>query len=90
MDEPARTVNYFIAGYTVIFIGLSGYLVSMYLRWKKLLAEKKMLERQMISLTLIPLPFGHDVPGERELHLALTISVGREFNKYSFRTSMVN
>jgi hypothetical protein len=44
MDEPAQTVQYFVAGYTVIFIGLIGYVVSLYLRWKKLLAAKKMLE----------------------------------------------
>jgi CcmD family protein len=46
MDEPAQTLNYFIAGYSVIFIGLLGYLVSLYLRWKKLLAEKKLLEER--------------------------------------------
>lgn len=46
MDEPAQTVQFFAAGYTVIFIGLIGYVVSMYVRWKKLLAEKKSLEEK--------------------------------------------
>jgi CcmD family protein len=46
MNEPAQTVQYFIAGYAVIFVGLMGYVVSLYLRWKKLLAEKKMLEEK--------------------------------------------
>jgi hypothetical protein len=44
MDEPAQTVQYFVAGYAVIFIGLIGYVVSLYLRWKKLQAAKKMLD----------------------------------------------
>jgi CcmD family protein len=46
MNEPAQTVQYFIAGYAVIFVGLMGYVVRLYLRWKKLLAEKKMLEEK--------------------------------------------
>lgn len=46
MDEPAQTVNYFIAGYAVIFIGLLGYVVSLYVRWKKLLEEKKILSEK--------------------------------------------
>lgn len=46
MDEPAQTISYFVAGYAVIFIGLSGYLVSMYVRWKKLLEEKKILSEK--------------------------------------------
>jgi CcmD family protein len=44
MDEPAQTVNYFIAGYSVIFIGLFSYIFSMYFRWKKLKSEKKLFE----------------------------------------------
>lgn len=46
MDEPAQTVNYFIAGYTVILIGLFSYIFSLYYRWKKLKVEKMYLERK--------------------------------------------
>ena len=40
MDEPAQTVQYFIAGYTVIFIGLIGYVVSMYFVGRNCLREE--------------------------------------------------
>jgi len=35
-----------IAGYLVIFGALTGYIVSLFTRWKKLSAEKKYLENR--------------------------------------------
>lgn len=46
MDEPAQTIAYFIAGYSVIFIGLICYLSSLYSRWRKLKSAKMVLERK--------------------------------------------
>jgi CcmD family protein len=43
MDAPAQTVQYFIAGYVVIFLGLLGYVFSLNYRWKKLMTEKELL-----------------------------------------------
>ncbi len=43
MDAPAQTIQYFLAGYLVIFLGLSGYIISLAVRWKKLKTNKKLL-----------------------------------------------
>lgn len=43
MDEMADTVNYFIAGYTVIFGILAFYLGSLIVRWKNLAQDEKLL-----------------------------------------------
>ena len=43
MDGPAQTLNYMIAGYTVIF-GISlAYVASLVLRWRKLQREQQSL-----------------------------------------------
>ncbi len=54
MDAPAQTVQYFIAGYVVIFLGLLGYVFSLNYRWKKLFTEKNYLskDRQVITTVL--------------------------------------
>ncbi|MCJ7625243.1 MAG: hypothetical protein MUO76_17235 [Anaerolineaceae bacterium] len=44
MDSPADTLNYMIAGYTVIFGTLFFYIVSLYVRWQKLRADQTMLK----------------------------------------------
>ncbi len=46
MDQPAQTTVYMIAGYVVIFGALTGYIVSLVTRWKKLTAEKKYLDHR--------------------------------------------
>lgn len=43
MDTPAQTLNYFIAGYAVIFGVLLIYLVSLVVRWNRLRQDEKML-----------------------------------------------
>lgn len=43
MDEMANTVNYFIAGYTVIFVVLAFYLGSLIVRWKNLVRDEETL-----------------------------------------------
>ena len=40
----AQTFSYFVAGYVVILTGLTGYILSLALRWKKLKEEKKHLQ----------------------------------------------
>ena len=45
MDQPAQTVGYMIAGYTVIFSALFGYLISLAVRWKKLKEQKELLDK---------------------------------------------
>jgi CcmD family protein len=46
MDQPAQTTVYMIAGYVIIFGALTGYIISLAVRWKKLKAEKKYLENR--------------------------------------------
>ncbi len=41
---PANTLGYFIAGYTVIFGTMLVYLVSLVVRHRNLMQEKRMLE----------------------------------------------
>jgi len=43
MDTPAQTLNYFIAGYAVIFGVLLIYLISLAIRWSRLHKDEKML-----------------------------------------------
>lgn len=43
MDAPADTLNYFIAGYAVIFGSILLYIVSMVLRGRNLKQDEEML-----------------------------------------------
>jgi CcmD family protein len=42
----AETLNYFLAGYAVIFVGLTGYLVSLWQRWQKVKKEMELLREE--------------------------------------------
>jgi CcmD family protein len=44
MDSPANTLNYMIAGYSVIFVVTISYLVSLAVRFKRLRREERKLE----------------------------------------------
>jgi hypothetical protein len=44
MDAPANTLNYFIAGYSVIFVVMTAYLVSLIVRYANLRRDEKSLE----------------------------------------------
>ena len=44
MDAPADTLNYMIAGYTVIFGGMGLYIVSLVVRLRRLKQEQADLE----------------------------------------------
>lgn len=46
MDQPAQTMGYMIAGYTVIFVTLFGYIASLALRWRHLQEKKRLLESE--------------------------------------------
>ncbi|MDT8897835.1 MAG: hypothetical protein ACPLUL_05330 [Thermanaerothrix sp.] len=43
MDQPANTVNYFIAGYIVIFSAMLAYLISLVVRWRNLRQDEDLL-----------------------------------------------
>jgi hypothetical protein len=43
MDVP-ETTTYFIAGYTVIFIGMASYLISLFVRFRSLRQDERMLD----------------------------------------------
>ncbi len=43
MEGPANTVNYFVAGYSVIFGVLGFYLISLFVRWRNLKQDEAML-----------------------------------------------
>ena len=43
MPGPADTLNYMLAGYTVFFVVLIAYLVSLVLRWRNLRQDEAML-----------------------------------------------
>ena len=45
MQGPANTLSYFIAGYSVIFVVLIMYLVSLVVRWRNLRQDETMLEQ---------------------------------------------
>jgi hypothetical protein len=44
MDAPADTLNYFIAGYSVIFGVMLVYLISLFVRFRNLRQDEKTLE----------------------------------------------
>lgn len=44
LAEPANTVNYFIAGFSVIFGAIFVYWISLVVRARKLRGEEEMLE----------------------------------------------
>ena len=44
MEETLNTVNYFIAGFIVIFGSIFGYLISLVVRWRNLNQEMEILE----------------------------------------------
>ena len=44
MDGPANTINYMIAGYVVILGTLLTYIISLFLRWRKLKLEEQNLQ----------------------------------------------
>ncbi|MDO9085589.1 MAG: hypothetical protein Q7U53_05200 [Anaerolineaceae bacterium] len=43
MNTTLNTVNYFIAGYVVIFGSIIGYVISLLIRWKNLKQEEEIL-----------------------------------------------
>jgi len=43
MNSTIDTLNYFIAGYIVIFGSIIGYIVSLFIRWKNLKQEEEIL-----------------------------------------------
>ncbi|HSM24416.1 MAG TPA: hypothetical protein VK856_06085 [Anaerolineaceae bacterium] len=43
MNTTINTINYFIAGYIVIFGSLIGYVISLIIRWKNLKEEESIL-----------------------------------------------
>lgn len=43
MNSTLNTLNYFIAGYIVIFGSIIGYVISLYVRWKNLKQEEEIL-----------------------------------------------
>ncbi|MCC6147740.1 MAG: hypothetical protein IT308_09255 [Anaerolineaceae bacterium] len=44
MEGPANTLNYFIAGYVVIFGIMAGYVTSLAVRWNNLKQDAAVLE----------------------------------------------
>ena len=45
MEGPANTINYMIAGYTVVFTVMIGYLASLVVRWRNLRQDEQILEQ---------------------------------------------
>ena len=43
-EGPAETTNYFIAGYTIIFLVMGLYLASFFVRFRNLRQEIELLE----------------------------------------------
>ena len=43
MNTTINTVNYFIAGYFIIFGSIIGYIISLYVRWKNLKQEEEII-----------------------------------------------
>jgi hypothetical protein len=43
VEETANTLNYFVAGYSIIFTIMLGYVVSLIIRWKNLKQEDQLL-----------------------------------------------
>ena len=46
MDQPLNTINYFIAGYAVIFGSIGIYLASLVIRWKNLKRDEEILHEE--------------------------------------------
>jgi len=44
MEGPANTLNYFIAGYVVIFGIMAAYVISLVVRWNNLKQDAAVLE----------------------------------------------
>lgn len=44
MEGPANTLNYMIAGYTVIFVVIFAYLASLVIRWRNLRQDEDLLK----------------------------------------------
>ena len=44
MEGPANTVNYFIAGYVVVFGIMAAYVISLAVRWNNLKQDAAVLE----------------------------------------------
>jgi hypothetical protein len=44
-EGPADTINYMIAGYSVIFGVMLVYLVSLVVRWRNLRQDEEMIEQ---------------------------------------------
>jgi len=40
----AETLIYFLVGYAVIFVGLAGYLFSLWQRWQKVKRDMELLQ----------------------------------------------
>lgn len=47
MESTLNTVNYFIAGYVVIFGSIIGYIVSLIIRWKNVSEEHEILKESI-------------------------------------------
>lgn len=47
MNSTLDTLNYFIAGYIVIFGSIIGYVISLYVRWKNLKQEEEILSESV-------------------------------------------
>lgn len=47
MNSSINTLNYFIAGYVVIFGSIIGYVISLYVRWKNLKQEEEILSENV-------------------------------------------
>ncbi len=47
MNSTINTVNYFVAGYVIIFGTLIGYVISLFVRWKNLKQEEEILSENL-------------------------------------------
>jgi hypothetical protein len=47
MESTINTVNYFIAGYVVIFGSIIGYVISLIVRWKNVSEEHEILKESI-------------------------------------------
>ena len=44
MNNPADTINYMLAGYAVIFGVMAVYIISLVVRWRRLMREQGALQ----------------------------------------------
>lgn len=49
MEQPLNTINYFIAGYAVIFGSIGIYLASLALRWRNLKRDEEILTEDEVK-----------------------------------------